>query len=59
MTITLKNITMQNVLKLFTTVIYDVRNRLECLHPVGLSSLVKCVLARLGADPRFEYLKVA
>jgi hypothetical protein len=33
------------------------RNKLECLSLASRSSLVYCLLARLGAYPRVEHLK--
>ncbi len=53
-----------NVIKLFTAVIYEFRNKLErfrnklerlCL--ASLSSLAECLRVRPGAYPRIEHLK--
>ncbi len=46
-----------NVIKLFTTVITNVHNMLECLYQTKLSILVKCLWVKAGAYPKVEHSK--
>jgi hypothetical protein len=47
-----------NVLKLFTTVIYDVPDKLESLYPANLSSIIQCLWVWQEASPRGEFLNL-
>jgi hypothetical protein len=48
-----------NVIKLFTVVNYNFRDKLDCLLLVSLSRLVYCLWVRPGAYARVEHLKGA
>jgi hypothetical protein len=49
-----------NVIKLFSAIIYDFRNKLERLSLASLFSLVLCLrLVEAGAYPRVEHLNGA
>jgi len=48
-----------NVTKLFMPIIYGFCIKLECLSLVSLCSLVYCLWARPGPNPRVEHLKGA
>ncbi len=45
-----------DVLKLFFSVIYEFRHKLECLSIASLYSLVYCLWARPGAYPIVKHL---
>ena len=47
------------IIKLITAVIYDFRNKLECLSLASISSLGYCLLVMLGAYLRVEHVKGA